>query len=103
MATKLETERTGPFFASASSYKKSGLKIKHAARRQGCKKATYYTYINSCKMEDVSALMCLSLYLKEHSSDILLREQFLNVSLAPVGLNFLVLEDYGKNVSQDLR
>lgn len=38
--------------------------------------------------------MPVSLYLKVHSSDILLREQFLNVSLAPVGLNFLVLEDY---------
>lgn len=40
--------------------------------------------------------MPVSLFLKVHSSDILLREQFLNVSLAPVGLNFLVLEDYGE-------
>lgn len=45
----------------------------------------------------------LLLYVKVCSSAILLREQFLNVSLAPVGLNFLVLEDYGKNVRDTLR
>lgn len=53
--------------------------------------------------------MCLcinasaALYVKVCSSALLLREQFLNVTLAPVGLNFLVLEDYGKNVRDNLR
>lgn len=40
----------------------------------------------------------MPLYVKVLGSLILLREQFLNVSLAPAGLNFLVLKDYGKNV-----
>lgn len=43
------------------------------------------------------------MYARLGSSAILLREQFLNVSLAPAGLNFLVLEDYGKNVRENLR
>ncbi len=47
--------------------------------------------------------VCVPLYVKVHSSALLLREQFLNVSLAPAGLNFLVLEDYGKNVRENLR
>lgn len=56
-------------------------------------------YISVCLCINVS----VSLYVKVRSSVILLREQFLNVTLAPVGLNFLVLEDYGKNVRDNLR
>lgn len=42
--------------------------------------------------------VCPPPHVKVQSSAILLRERFLNVSLAPAGLNFLVLKDYGKNV-----
>lgn len=42
-------------------------------------------------------------FIKGLISAILLNEQFLNVSVAPVGLNFLVLKDYGKNVRENLK
>lgn len=57
------------------------------------------TYMSVCLCINAS----VPLYVKVRSSAILLREQFLNVTLVPVGLNFLVLEDYGKNVRDDLR
>lgn len=44
--------------------------------------------------------MSAALYIKR---GVLLRKQFLNVSLGPAGLNFLVLKDYGKNVREKLR
>lgn len=56
-------------------------------------------HLSECQSINV----CVLLYVEVHSSVILLREQFLNVSLAPAGLNFLVLEDYGKNVRENLR
>lgn len=59
------------------------------------------TSVCVCAGEGINASRLL--YVKVCSSAILLREQFLNVSLAPVGLNFLVLEDYGKNVRDTLR
>lgn len=59
-----------------------------------------YKHVSLCVC--VCARMRLTLFVKVCSSAILLREQFLNVSLAPVGLNFLVLEDYGKNVRENL-
>ena len=58
-------------------------------------------YLSVC--QSVCINVCVPLYVKVRSSAILLREQFLNVSLAPAGLNFLVLEDYGKNVRENLR
>lgn len=64
-----------------------------------------YLQVSDCLL--VYVCVCINaplpLYVKVCSSAILLREQFLNVSLAPVGLNFLVLEDYGKNVRDNLR
>ena len=59
-----------------------------------------YALMCVCVCVCACARFCMS---KVRSSAILLREQFLNVSLAPAGLNILVLEDYGKNVRENLR